>query len=170
MGRDLQDRLLAGTTGTTGSNSAGPCSVRYTTSQYSGRRSCVTNPGRIFPVSSLFAMHRPGVYLLNLTILWNRYDCFPILFPVFCDLAASAGRCPRSSASRVGGFAVEIYSPWNHGYDWARSLAPAIIHGRPAGRNVVGKSRIVRGGIIKRSSNSFPIADGLWALPVTELE
>jgi len=37
-------------------------------------------------------------------------------------------------------------------------------------RNVVGKSRIAGGAIICRASNSFPIADGLRALPVAELE
>jgi len=36
-------------------------------------------------------------------------------------------------------------------------------------RNVVGKSRIASSTIICRTSNSFPIADGLRALPVTEL-
>ena len=37
-------------------------------------------------------------------------------------------------------------------------------------RNVVGKSRIASGAIVCRTSNSFPIADGFRALPVTELE
>src|ERR1022692_1178895 len=37
-------------------------------------------------------------------------------------------------------------------------------------RNVVGKSRIAGGTVICRTSNSFPMADGLRALPVTELE
>lgn len=36
-------------------------------------------------------------------------------------------------------------------------------------RNVVGKSRVASAGIICRAPNSFPIADGLRALPVTEL-
>jgi predicted AAA+ superfamily ATPase len=36
-------------------------------------------------------------------------------------------------------------------------------------RNVVGKSRIASSAIICRTPNSFPIADGLRALPVTEL-
>jgi uncharacterized protein len=36
-------------------------------------------------------------------------------------------------------------------------------------RNVVGKSGIASSTIICRTSNSFPIADGLRALPVTEL-
>ena len=36
-------------------------------------------------------------------------------------------------------------------------------------RNVVGKSRTSGGAIICRTSNSFAIADGLRALPVTEL-
>jgi predicted AAA+ superfamily ATPase len=36
-------------------------------------------------------------------------------------------------------------------------------------RNVVGKSRIASGAIVCRTSNSFPLADGLRALPVTEL-
>jgi uncharacterized protein len=36
-------------------------------------------------------------------------------------------------------------------------------------RNVVGKSRIASRAIICRTPNSFPIADGLRALPVTEL-
>jgi len=35
--------------------------------------------------------------------------------------------------------------------------------------NVVGKSRIASRAIICRTANSFPIAHGLWALPVTEL-
>jgi uncharacterized protein len=37
-------------------------------------------------------------------------------------------------------------------------------------RNVVGKPRIAGRAIICRTSNSFPMADGLRALPVTELE
>src|SRR5437763_9662483 len=36
-------------------------------------------------------------------------------------------------------------------------------------RNVVGKSRIASSAIICRAPNSFPIANGLRALPVTEL-
>jgi len=36
--------------------------------------------------------------------------------------------------------------------------------------NVVGKSRIAGSAIICRASNNFPIARGLRALPVTELE
>ena len=36
-------------------------------------------------------------------------------------------------------------------------------------RNVVGKSRVAGAGIICRSPNSFPIADGVRALPVMEL-
>lgn len=36
-------------------------------------------------------------------------------------------------------------------------------------RNVVGKSRVASAGIICRSPNSFPITDGIRALPVTEL-
>jgi len=36
-------------------------------------------------------------------------------------------------------------------------------------RNVVGKSRIASRAIICRTSNSFPIAEGLRALPVMEL-
>jgi uncharacterized protein len=36
-------------------------------------------------------------------------------------------------------------------------------------RNVVGKSRIASRAIICRTPNSFPIADGLRALLVTEL-
>jgi uncharacterized protein len=36
-------------------------------------------------------------------------------------------------------------------------------------RNVVGKSRIASSAIICRTPNSFPIADGLRALPITEL-
>jgi hypothetical protein len=36
-------------------------------------------------------------------------------------------------------------------------------------RNVVGKSRIASSAIFCRTPNSFPIADGLRALPVTEL-
>jgi uncharacterized protein len=36
-------------------------------------------------------------------------------------------------------------------------------------RNLVGKSRVASAGIICRSPNSFPIADGLRALPVTEM-
>ncbi|MGO9646758.1 MAG: hypothetical protein ACLPOO_01760 [Terriglobales bacterium] len=37
-------------------------------------------------------------------------------------------------------------------------------------RNVAGKSRIAGEAIICRTANSSPIADGLRALPVTELE
>lgn len=37
-------------------------------------------------------------------------------------------------------------------------------------RNVVGRSRIAGSAIICRTPNSFLIADGLRALPVTELE
>ena len=37
-------------------------------------------------------------------------------------------------------------------------------------RNVVGKARISGGGIICRTPNSYPLANGLRALPVTELE
>jgi len=36
-------------------------------------------------------------------------------------------------------------------------------------RNVAGRSRIASGAIICRTSNGFPIADGLPALSVTEL-
>lgn len=36
-------------------------------------------------------------------------------------------------------------------------------------RNVVGRSRIAGAGIICRTPNSFLIADGVRALPVTEL-
>jgi len=36
-------------------------------------------------------------------------------------------------------------------------------------RNVVGKSRIANSAIICRTPNGFPLADGLRALPVTEL-
>jgi hypothetical protein len=37
-------------------------------------------------------------------------------------------------------------------------------------RNVVGKSRIASGAIVCRTSNSFPLPDGVRALPVPELE
>jgi predicted AAA+ superfamily ATPase len=37
-------------------------------------------------------------------------------------------------------------------------------------RHAVGKSRIVGGAIICRAPNSFPLGDGLRALPVTELD
>jgi predicted AAA+ superfamily ATPase len=37
-------------------------------------------------------------------------------------------------------------------------------------RNVVGKSRIAGAAIICRTANSFPIAEGLRALPLAELE
>lgn len=37
-------------------------------------------------------------------------------------------------------------------------------------RKVVGKSRIASGGIICRTPNSYPFANGFRALSVTELE
>ena len=37
-------------------------------------------------------------------------------------------------------------------------------------RSVLGKARIAGGAVICRTSNSFPMADGLRALSVTELE
>ncbi len=36
-------------------------------------------------------------------------------------------------------------------------------------RNIVGKSRIVSGAIVCRTSNSFPVAEGIRALPGTDL-
>jgi predicted AAA+ superfamily ATPase len=36
-------------------------------------------------------------------------------------------------------------------------------------RNVVGKSRVTAGGVVSRTANSFPFANGFRALPVTEL-
>ena len=37
-------------------------------------------------------------------------------------------------------------------------------------RNVIGKSRIVAGGVISRTQNSYPLSHGFRAIPVTELE
>jgi uncharacterized protein len=36
-------------------------------------------------------------------------------------------------------------------------------------RNVVGKSRIADGAVISRTPNSYPLANGFRAMPVTEL-
>jgi uncharacterized protein len=36
-------------------------------------------------------------------------------------------------------------------------------------RNVVGKSRVAAGAIVCRTPNSFPLANGFRALPVTDL-
>ena len=36
-------------------------------------------------------------------------------------------------------------------------------------RNVVGKSRVASGAVVCRTPNSFPLANGFRALPVTEL-
>jgi len=36
-------------------------------------------------------------------------------------------------------------------------------------RNVVGKSRVAGGAIVCRTPNSFPLANGFRALPVSEL-
>jgi hypothetical protein len=37
-------------------------------------------------------------------------------------------------------------------------------------RNVMGKSRIADGAVISRTPNSYPLADGFRAKPVTELD
>jgi uncharacterized protein len=37
-------------------------------------------------------------------------------------------------------------------------------------RNLIGKSRVASGGVISRTPNSFPFANGFRALPVTEIE
>jgi uncharacterized protein len=36
-------------------------------------------------------------------------------------------------------------------------------------RNVIGKSRVIAGGVVSRTPNSFPFPNGFRALPVTEL-
>jgi hypothetical protein len=36
-------------------------------------------------------------------------------------------------------------------------------------RNVMGKSRVVAGAVVSRTANSFPLATGFRAVPVTEL-
>jgi predicted AAA+ superfamily ATPase len=52
---------------------------------------------------------------------------------------------------------------------WTELPAPSDAVNLDFVRNVVGKSRIASSAIICRTPNSFPIADGLRALPVTEL-
>lgn len=37
-------------------------------------------------------------------------------------------------------------------------------------RNLIGKSRVAGGGVVSRTTNSFPFSNGFRALPVTELE
>jgi uncharacterized protein len=34
---------------------------------------------------------------------------------------------------------------------------------------VIGKSRVIAGGVVSRTPNSFPFPNGFRALPVTEL-
>ena len=37
-------------------------------------------------------------------------------------------------------------------------------------RNAIGKSRVIAGGVVSRTPNSFPFPNGFRALPVTELD
>lgn len=37
-------------------------------------------------------------------------------------------------------------------------------------RNLIGKPRVVAGGVVSRAPNSFPFPNGFRALPVTELD